>query len=120
MIASDVKCTGRLIAADELDVDELVAAVVVPRLGVGLGAGAHGVTLAAPSRARQTRCGVSGMSRCVTPRAASASIAAFTTAGDEPIDPDSPIPLAPSGLVGDRVTVWSSSNDGRSLAAGTA
>ena len=48
----------------------------------------------------QTRSGVAGMSMWRTPRWASASTTAFWTAGVAPIVPDSPIPLAPSGLRG--------------------
>jgi MFS family permease len=48
--------------------------------------------------ARQTRCGVAGMSMCRTPRCATASMMAFCTAGVAPIVPASPMPLAPSGL----------------------
>lgn len=42
--------------------------------------------------------GVSGMSRCRTPRWLSASITALCTAGVEPTVADSPIPLAPNGF----------------------
>ena len=61
--------------------------------------------------ALQTRCGVAGMSMFLTPRCESASMTAFQTAGVEPIAPDSPMPLAPSGLRGDGVWVRSVSND---------
>ena len=44
---------------------------------------------------------------------------ALITAGAAPIVPASPMPLTPSGFVGDGVTVWSSLSDGTSLAAGT-
>src|SRR5690606_6578340 len=50
--------------------------------------------------AAQTRSGVSGMSRCSTPTWRSASMAALTTAGVEPMAPLSPIPLTPMGLTG--------------------
>src|SRR5262245_65414508 len=63
----------------------------------------------------QTRSGVSGISRSVTPRGARASSAALTSAAGEPIEPASPQPLAPSGLW---VQGWLSSHsvidDGRS------
>ena len=55
------------------------------------------VPVAAPS-ARQTRSGVRGMSMWRTPRWESASMTAFCTAGMAPMVPDSPKPLAPSGL----------------------
>ncbi len=45
------------------------------------------------------------MSRCRTPKGASASTTALTTAGVEPMVAASPIPLAPSGLKGVGVTV---------------
>ncbi len=48
--------------------------------------------------ARRTRSGEHGRSMCRTPRWASASTTAFWTAGVEPIEPDSPIPFAPSGF----------------------
>ena len=48
--------------------------------------------------ARHTRSGVHGMSMWRTPRWLSASTTAFCTAGVEPMVPDSPMPLAPSGL----------------------
>ena len=44
---------------------------------------------------------------------------ALITAGAAPIVPASPMPLTPSWLVGDGVTVWPSVSDGTSLAAGT-
>ena len=44
------------------------------------------------------------MSMWVTPRCDKASTTAFWIAGVEPIVPDSPIPLAPSGLRG--LSVW--------------
>ena len=62
--------------------------------------------LAASWMARQTRSGVQGMSMWRTPRWATASTMAFWTAGVYPIVPDSPIPLAPSGLRGVGVSVW--------------
>src|SRR5207245_2183259 len=46
--------------------------------------------------AAQSRAGVSGMSRCVTPRGASASTAAFTTAGGMAMHPASPTPTSRS------------------------
>ena len=68
--------------------------------------------------ARHTRSGWAGMSRCVTPRCASASTTAFCAAGVEPIVPASPIPLAPSGLRSVGVCVRSVSYEGRSAALG--
>ena len=54
--------------------------------------------------AAQTRSDVHGMSMWVTPRWETASTTAFWIAGVEPIVPDSPMPLAPSGLRG--LSVW--------------
>ena len=56
------------------------------------------------------------MSTWRTPRWASASHTAFCTAGVEPIVPDSPMPLAPSGLTHVGVSMSTSSNDGSSAA----
>ena len=56
------------------------------------------------------------MSMCCTPRWARASITAFCTAGVDPIVPDSPIPLAPSGLRGVGVSCATSSKVGSSAA----
>jgi len=50
--------------------------------------------------APQIFAGVNGMSRCVMPSGRNASIVALTSAGNEPLQPDSPTPLAPSALVG--------------------
>src|SRR5262245_43748592 len=47
---------------------------------------------------RHNFSGVSGMSRCFTPKGESASTTEFTTAGDAPIVPASPTPLTPSGF----------------------
>ena len=55
--------------------------------------------------ARHTRSAVNGMSRWRTPRCDSASTTAFCTAGVEPMVPDSPMPLAPSGLRGVGVSI---------------
>ena len=68
--------------------------------------------------ARHTRSGLSGMSRWRTPRWLSASTTAFCTAGVLPTVADSPMPLAPSGLSGDGVSVWATSNCGNSAALG--
>src|SRR5438105_2606299 len=46
----------------------------------------------------QIRALVVGMSRCLTPSGASASITALTIAGKAPTVPASPAPFAPSGL----------------------
>src|SRR5581483_7893542 len=69
--------------------------------------------------ARQTRCGVHGISMSVTPSGRSASMMALTTAGVEAIVPASPTPLTPSGFVVAGVSVRSVSNVGRSAADGT-
>src|SRR5262249_28603356 len=68
----------------------------------------------------QIRAGVSGISRCVMPYGDSASTAAFTTAGGAPMEPAPPPPLAPSGLRGDGVQVFSIKTSGTSSARGTA
>src|SRR2546425_1247730 len=68
----------------------------------------------------QMRAGRSGMLRCPTPTRRSASTTALTIAGVEPIVAASPMPLAPIGLWGVGVTVWSVVNEGRSSARGTA
>ena len=60
--------------------------------------------------ARNTRSGVAGMSRAVTPSGASASSTAFMMAGGAPIVPASPQPLAPSGLCAQSVVLVSSVN----------
>src|SRR5262249_28820453 len=74
-----------------------------------------------PIMARHTRYGVAGISRSVTPSGVSASRSALTTAAGAPIAPDSPQPLAPSGLW---VQGWLSSVSeaklGRSVARGSA
>ena len=62
--------------------------------------------------------GVHGMSMCRTPRWLSASTTAFCTAGVLPTVADSPMPLAPSGLSGDGVSVCATSNVGNSAALG--
>ena len=54
------------------------------------------------------------------PRWLSASTTAFCTAGVDPTVADSPMPLAPSGLSGDGVSVCAASNDGNSAALGIA
>src|SRR6185295_12092554 len=70
--------------------------------------------------ARHTRSGRSGMSRWRTPKGFNASTTALTSAGVEPMVAASPMPLAPSGLNGEVVTVWSVTKNGRSSARGTA
>src|SRR5690606_5636867 len=50
--------------------------------------------------AAHTFCGVHGMSMWRIPRCERASTTAFCTAGVAPMAPDSPMPLAPSGLWG--------------------
>src|SRR5207237_628927 len=69
-------------------------------------------------RAPHTRSGLSGMSRCLTPDGLSASTTALTMAGVLPIVAASPMPLAPIGLKGVGVTVWSVLKDGRSSECG--
>lgn len=55
-------------------------------------------------RELQTRSGLNGISIWRMPKSESASITAFTTAGVEPILPDSPIPFTPSSLRSDSVS----------------
>ena len=68
-----------------------------------LGVPAHSVSSRDSCSACQTRWGVSGMSRCLTPWRDSTSITALWIAGVEPRVPDSPMPLAPIGLYEVRV-----------------
>ncbi len=70
--------------------------------------------------ARTTASGFVGMSRCRTPRCASASTTAFCTAGIAPIVPASPMPFAPNGLRGVGVSVLAVSKLGSSAALGNA
>jgi hypothetical protein len=70
--------------------------------------------VAAAAIARHTRSGVHGMSTWRTPRWARASTTAFCTAGGAPIVPDSAMPLAPSGLFGERVSTKEPSKLGSS------
>src|SRR6266704_7096145 len=69
-------------------------------------------------RIRHTFSGVIGMSRCRTPRWASASTTAFAIAGGAPTVADSPTPLAPRGWWGDGVTVLAVSQRGVSMDPG--
>ena len=55
------------------------------------------------------------MSRCVIPNAESASITALAAVGVEPIVAASPMPLAPSGLIGVVVVVWCVSKVGKAV-----
>src|SRR4051812_25906577 len=66
----------------------------------------------------QTRTGVNGGLMWRMPSGDKASHTAFQTALMDPVVPDSPRPLAPSGLLGDGVTVWAVRNAGRSAATG--
>ena len=68
--------------------------------------------------ARQTRSGVTGMSRWRTPSGASASLTAFMSAGSAPTVPASPTPLAPSGLTLVTTSCESTVKSGRSSARG--
>src|SRR5690348_18428817 len=61
-----------------------------------------------------TRCGVAGMSMCLTPRWDTASTTAFWIAGVEPIVPASPMPFTPSGFRSVGVSLATSSKLGRS------
>src|SRR5262245_39370300 len=69
---------------------------------------------------RQIFSGLKGISRCVTPNGARASMMAFATAGPAPMVPASPQPLAPRGLTGVGVTVRSVSRVGTMGALGMA
>jgi hypothetical protein len=82
--------------------------------------GDHARAPFADCMARHTLRAESGMSMWWIPRGDSASTTAFTTAGVDAIVPASPMPLTPSGLTGEGVTVWSSSNAGKPVARGTA
>src|SRR6185503_7146463 len=73
-----------------------------------------------PLMMRHSFSGRSIMSMCFTPNSLSASTAAETMLGVEPSVPASPHPLAPSGLTGVGVTVFSSSKRGKSMARGIA
>ena len=75
------------------------------QLGGGVGNGHQIGGVGRPCMASHTRAGVHGMSMCVTPKGASASTTALTTAGGEPTVADSPMPFAPIGWCGDGVTV---------------
>src|SRR5437899_5591144 len=70
--------------------------------------------------ARQTRSGVTGMSRWRTPSGASASLTALSSAGSAPTVPASPTPLAPSGFTCVGTSWASTSNAGMSSARGIA
>src|SRR5205823_1230921 len=70
-------------------------------------------------RMRHTFSGVMGMSKCFTPRCASASTTALAMAGGAPTVADSPTPLAPNGWCGEGVTVLPVSQRGVSIAVGT-
>src|SRR5579863_9639825 len=65
--------------------------------------------------ARQTTCGVAGMTTSSWP---TASVIALITAGGEAIAPASPQPLMPSGLEGQRVSMVSTRKEGRLSARG--
>jgi hypothetical protein len=69
---------------------------------------------------RQTFSGVAGRGISVTPRCESASTTAFNTAGGDAIVPVSPTPLMPMSFVVDGVTWFPVTNDGISVAEGTA
>ena len=94
---------------------ELLSRTAVPAFAAGRAGGRPGVTSGRAGRspprgtqrrrASHTRCGERGRSRWRTPRWASASTTAFCTAGGPPIVPDSAMPLTPSGLLGDGVSV---------------
>ena len=73
----------------------------------------------ASSIARQTRSGVAGIWMSFTPRCERASSTALITAGAAAIVPVSPTPFTPSGFVGLRLSVRSSSYEGSSAADGT-
>src|SRR6266567_4970991 len=73
----------------------------------GSGSWEEGAINRAPTAAcilAQTFSGLSGISMVLMPSGASASSTAFTTAGGAPMQPPSPIPFAPSGLMGEGVS----------------
>src|ERR1700680_604065 len=84
---------------------------------------ATGWGLTAPASPRafwiapQIFCGVRGMSRCAMPNGASASRTACTIVGGAPIEPHSPIPFTPRGLMGDGVS-WTGDLKAGSESAG--
>ena len=65
----------------------------------------RGIIAVASWIAFQTFNGLAGIGMLVTPRPDRASTTALITAGAAPIVPASPMPLTPSWLVGDGVTV---------------
>ncbi len=67
----------------------------------------------------QTLCGLAGIGTSCTPSPESASTTPLMIVDAAPMVPASPMPLTPSWLVGDGVTVWPVVIDGTSLAAGT-
>src|SRR3954453_8418940 len=70
--------------------------------------------------AAQRRGGVSGMSRCVIPNGDNASSTAWTMQGGAAIEPLSPMPFTPIGLVGEGVSWNSDRMFGTCSARGTA
>src|SRR5262249_24690743 len=70
--------------------------------------------------ARQTRSGVTGMSRCSIPNSASASTTALTTAPSAGVVPPSPPPRNPSGFDVEGTSLSSVTNDGSASARGNA
>jgi uncharacterized Ntn-hydrolase superfamily protein len=70
--------------------------------------------------ARHTRSGVTGISRCSTPRWARASTTTLTTAPSAGVVPPSPPPRSPSGFEVDSTSLISVANDGSRSARGIA
>ena len=66
------------------------------------------------------RSGVAGMGTSRTPNSRSASTMALMMAGGAPVEPPSPAPLTPSGLLGAGTSLFSATNAGNMAARGIA
>src|SRR5262249_37259771 len=80
----------------------------------------RGESLPLPLIARQTRSGVAGISRCVTPNSLSASTTALMTTPSAGVVPPSPAGRMPSGCVGLGTSESSVSKNGTMSAFGIA
>src|SRR5205823_14517092 len=80
----------------------------------------RGISLPLPLIARQTRSGVAGISRCVTPNSLSASTIALMTTPSAGVVPPSPAGRMPSGCVGLGTSLNSVSKYGSQTAFGIA
>src|SRR5260221_3167185 len=93
---------------------------ILEKIGGGVGSGSLSVPLRAACTSAQILSGLSGISMVLIPSGARASSTALTIAGGAPIQPDSPTPLAPSGLVGEGVSTMSVVKTGTCSAIGSA